>query len=204
MDILQPIQTNNDLKAMKEQWGDKIIFRLAIFDKQFDRLAIRSGCQTASLSLRLAFNAKALLVFRDFLRSAVALGEIPVFLHNTCCICSRSAAGRGAGGLSGRSPLRAKPLRLGNLGRHLSLLHPYGDHPRENGRTEAAAFGQRIGYMVCCSDWRRCRRPSAGTGKHSPCLWQLLERTQRNGYDGDNQKTATSSTKPARSGVVQV
>ena len=38
MDILQPIQTNNDLKAMKEQWGDKIIFRLAIFDKQFDRL----------------------------------------------------------------------------------------------------------------------------------------------------------------------
>ena len=38
MDILQPVQTNNDLKAMKEQWGDKIVYRLAIFDKQFDRL----------------------------------------------------------------------------------------------------------------------------------------------------------------------
>ena len=23
---------------MKEQWGDKIVYRLAIFDKQFDRL----------------------------------------------------------------------------------------------------------------------------------------------------------------------
>lgn len=38
MDILQPVQTNNDLKAIKEQWGDRIVFRLAIFDKQFDRL----------------------------------------------------------------------------------------------------------------------------------------------------------------------
>lgn len=38
MDILQPVQTNNDLKAIKAQWGDKIVFRLAIFDKQFDRI----------------------------------------------------------------------------------------------------------------------------------------------------------------------
>lgn len=38
MDILQPVQTNNDLKAIKAQWGDKIVLRLAIFDKQFDRL----------------------------------------------------------------------------------------------------------------------------------------------------------------------
>lgn len=38
MDILQPIQTNNDLRAIKEQYGDKIVLRLAIFDKQFDRL----------------------------------------------------------------------------------------------------------------------------------------------------------------------
>ena len=38
MDILQPVQTNNDLKAIKEQWGNKIVLRMAIFDKQFDRL----------------------------------------------------------------------------------------------------------------------------------------------------------------------
>ncbi len=38
MDILQPVQTNNDLRAIKAQWGDKIVLRLAIFDKQFDRL----------------------------------------------------------------------------------------------------------------------------------------------------------------------
>lgn len=38
MDILQPVQTNNDLKAIKGQWGDRIVLRLAIFDKQFDRL----------------------------------------------------------------------------------------------------------------------------------------------------------------------
>lgn len=38
MDILQPVQTNNDLKAIKEQWGDRIVLRMAIFDKQFDRL----------------------------------------------------------------------------------------------------------------------------------------------------------------------
>lgn len=38
MDILQPVQTNNDLKGIKEKWGDKIVLRLAIFDKQFDRL----------------------------------------------------------------------------------------------------------------------------------------------------------------------
>jgi hypothetical protein len=33
MDILQPLQTNNDLTELKQQFGDKIIFRLAIFDK---------------------------------------------------------------------------------------------------------------------------------------------------------------------------
>ena len=38
MDILQPVQTNNDLRAIKDQYGDKIVLRLAIFDKQFDRL----------------------------------------------------------------------------------------------------------------------------------------------------------------------
>lgn len=38
MDILQPVQTNNDLKAIKEQWGDRIVLRMSIFDKQFDRL----------------------------------------------------------------------------------------------------------------------------------------------------------------------
>ena len=38
MDILQPVQTNNDLQAIKDQYGDKIVLRLAIFDKQFDRL----------------------------------------------------------------------------------------------------------------------------------------------------------------------
>jgi uroporphyrinogen decarboxylase len=34
MDILQPLQTNNDLKGIKEQYGDKIVLRLAVFDKQ--------------------------------------------------------------------------------------------------------------------------------------------------------------------------
>lgn len=38
MDILQPVQTNNDLQAIKDQYGDKIVLRLAIFDKQFERL----------------------------------------------------------------------------------------------------------------------------------------------------------------------
>ncbi len=38
MDILQPLQTNNDLQAIKDQWGDKIILRLAIFDKQMAAL----------------------------------------------------------------------------------------------------------------------------------------------------------------------
>ena len=38
MDILQPLQTNNDLKYIKETYGDKIVLRLAIFDKQYDRL----------------------------------------------------------------------------------------------------------------------------------------------------------------------
>lgn len=33
-DILQPLQTHNDLKAIKTQYGDKLILRLAIFDKQ--------------------------------------------------------------------------------------------------------------------------------------------------------------------------
>lgn len=37
-DILQPVQTNNNLKEMKEKWGDKIIYRLAIFDKQMAAL----------------------------------------------------------------------------------------------------------------------------------------------------------------------
>lgn len=35
MDILQPVQTNNDLKYIKENYGDQIVLRLAIFDKQF-------------------------------------------------------------------------------------------------------------------------------------------------------------------------
>lgn len=37
-DILQPVQTNNDLKQIKELWGDKIILRMAIFDKKIDVL----------------------------------------------------------------------------------------------------------------------------------------------------------------------
>lgn len=32
-DILQPLQTHNDLKFIKENYGDKLILRLAIFDK---------------------------------------------------------------------------------------------------------------------------------------------------------------------------
>ena len=38
MDILQPVQTNNDLKYIKENYGDKIVLRLSIFDKQFATL----------------------------------------------------------------------------------------------------------------------------------------------------------------------
>ena len=38
MDMLQPLQTNNDFAALKKDFGDKIIFKLAIFDKQFDAL----------------------------------------------------------------------------------------------------------------------------------------------------------------------
>jgi uroporphyrinogen decarboxylase len=38
MDLLQPLQTNNDLAGLKRDYGDKIIFKLAIFDKQFDAL----------------------------------------------------------------------------------------------------------------------------------------------------------------------
>ena len=37
-DILQPLQTHNDLKGIKAQYGDKIILRLAIFDKQMAAL----------------------------------------------------------------------------------------------------------------------------------------------------------------------
>lgn len=33
-DILQPLQTHNDLKFIKENYGDKLVLRLAIFDKQ--------------------------------------------------------------------------------------------------------------------------------------------------------------------------
>ena len=32
-DILQPLQTHNDLKYIKENYGDKLVLRLAIFDK---------------------------------------------------------------------------------------------------------------------------------------------------------------------------
>lgn len=38
MDILQPVQTNNNLREIKEKYGDKIVFRLAIFDKQMSAL----------------------------------------------------------------------------------------------------------------------------------------------------------------------
>lgn len=38
MDVLQPIQTNNELTTLKEQYGDKIVFRLAIFDKMMSAL----------------------------------------------------------------------------------------------------------------------------------------------------------------------
>jgi len=33
MDSLQPVQTHNDLALLKEKYGDKIVFRFAIFDK---------------------------------------------------------------------------------------------------------------------------------------------------------------------------
>lgn len=36
MDSIQPVQTHNDLKFLKEQYGDKLVFRFAIFDKQMD------------------------------------------------------------------------------------------------------------------------------------------------------------------------
>lgn len=34
MDSLQPVQTHNDLKLLKEKYGEQIVFRFAIFDKQ--------------------------------------------------------------------------------------------------------------------------------------------------------------------------
>ncbi len=40
MDILQPLQTNNDLKYIKETYGKDLILRLAIFDKQMSALQI--------------------------------------------------------------------------------------------------------------------------------------------------------------------
>lgn len=36
MDSLQPVQTHNDLKMIKEKYGDKLVLRFAIFDKQMD------------------------------------------------------------------------------------------------------------------------------------------------------------------------
>lgn len=36
MDILQPLQTNNDLRYIKDNYGKDLILRLAIFDKQMD------------------------------------------------------------------------------------------------------------------------------------------------------------------------
>ncbi len=36
MDSLQPVQTHNNLREIKEKYGDKIVLRLAIFDKQMD------------------------------------------------------------------------------------------------------------------------------------------------------------------------
>lgn len=55
MDILQPVQTNNDLKAMKEQWGDQNCLPPAVFDKQStgwargeDRSALTSAVTTRS------------------------------------------------------------------------------------------------------------------------------------------------------------
>lgn len=38
MDMLQPLQTNNDLKGIKEKYGDRIVLKLAIFDKQMSAL----------------------------------------------------------------------------------------------------------------------------------------------------------------------
>lgn len=38
MDILQPLQTNNDLRYIKDTYGDRLVLRLAIFDKQMAAL----------------------------------------------------------------------------------------------------------------------------------------------------------------------
>ncbi|NTV89848.1 MAG: hypothetical protein HGA22_05735 [Clostridiales bacterium] len=38
MDILQPMQTHNDYTLLKEKFGDKIVFRQAIFDKQLSAI----------------------------------------------------------------------------------------------------------------------------------------------------------------------
>lgn len=40
IDILQPLQTNNDLKFIKETYGKELILRLAVFDKQMSALQI--------------------------------------------------------------------------------------------------------------------------------------------------------------------
>lgn len=34
MDILEPVQTHNDLKLLKEKYGDRMVYRFAIFNKQ--------------------------------------------------------------------------------------------------------------------------------------------------------------------------
>ena len=36
MDSLQPVQSHNDLKLIKEEYGDKLVLRFAIFDKQME------------------------------------------------------------------------------------------------------------------------------------------------------------------------
>ena len=40
MDILQPLQTNNDLRYIKENYGKDLILRLAIFDKQMEAMGM--------------------------------------------------------------------------------------------------------------------------------------------------------------------
>ena len=50
MDSLQPVQSHNDLSLLKKEYGDKIVFRFAIFDKQMDmyphEAAVRKDLKT--------------------------------------------------------------------------------------------------------------------------------------------------------------
>ena len=51
MDILQPLQTNNDLRYIKDNYGKDLILRLAIFDKQMDALGMTEAVSYTHLDV---------------------------------------------------------------------------------------------------------------------------------------------------------